>query len=132
MWVGDVQQPMSDLSPERQSRLVRTARTVTGDELRSLTYFDEERVAQLYLRDDLERSADLVGFAENERLGFRSQRAYTGTQLGDYRFTIRVFDRGYLVRVIGDGEGVWATTDEMAIDRFEELAAALAGVLAEE
>lgn len=123
---------MSDLSPGRQSRLVRTARTVTGDELRSLTYFDGDRVSQLYLRDDLDRSADLVGFAENERLGFRSQRTYSGTQLGDYHFTIRVFERGFLVRVIVGDEGVWATTDEMAIDRFEELAAALGSVLGDE
>ena len=121
---------MGNLSPRLQSRLVRTARTVVGDELRSLTYFDAAQVAELYLREDLDRSADLVGFAENERLGFHSQGAYRGTQLGTYEFTIRVFEHGYLVRVIEEDCGVWATTDSMAIDRFEELASALAGVLA--
>lgn len=119
------------LTPEQQSKLVRTARTVVGDELRSLTYFSEETVEQLYLRDDLDRTADLVGFAENERMGFRSKRAYKGTQLGDYEFTIRVFQHGYLTRVISGDRGVWVTTDGMEIDRFEELGLALDAVLRE-
>lgn len=117
---------------ELGSRLVRSARSVAGDELRSVVYFGENDVEQVYLRDDLDPGADLVGFAENERLGFRSQRAYRGTQLGGYQFTIRVFDEGYLTRVIEDDRGVWITTGVMAIDRFEEVAAALAAVLREE
>ncbi len=123
---------MSEPTEELGSKLVRAARSVAGDELRSVAYFDDADVSQLYLRDDLDRGADLVGFAENERLGFRSQRAYRGTQLGGYRFTIRVFDEGYLTRVIDGDRGVWITTGAMAIDRFEEVAAALAGVLREE
>ena len=123
---------MSKPSEELGSRLVRTARSVAGDELRSVTYFDDEDVEQLYLRSDLDKDADLVGFAENERLGYQSQQAYRRTQLGGYRFTIRVFDDGYLTRVIEEDRGVWITTDPMAIDRFEEVAAALAGVLREE
>ncbi len=119
------------LSEGQQSKLVRTARTAVGDELRSLTYFTEDTVEQLYLRSDLDQTADLIGFAENERLGFRSQLAYTNTQLGAYQFTIRVFERGYLTRVIVNGHGVWITTDAMHIDRFEELANALATVLHE-
>lgn len=114
-----------------QSELISTSRTTVGDELRSLVYFTDDVFEQLYLRDDLDRTADLVGFAENERLGFRSQQAYTGTQLGDYAFTIRVFEDGYLTRVIVDGHGVWVTTDAMAIDRFEELATAIETVLSE-
>lgn len=115
---------------EDQSRQLRhAARTVTGDELRSLTYFTRETVEQLYLRDDLDRSADLIGFADNERLGFRSQMVYHGTQLGDYQSTIRVFDHGYLTRVIVNDHGVWATTDAMQIGRFRDLASALSAVL---
>lgn len=109
--------------------LVSAARTTVGDELRSVTYFREDEVEQLYLRSDLDRTADLVGFADNERLGFHSQVAYKGTQLGEYRFTIRVFEHGYLTRIIVGDHGVWVTTDPMRIDRFEELASALAGVL---
>jgi hypothetical protein len=105
--------------------LVSAARTAVGDELRSLTYFTGRDVEQLYLRDDLEAEADLVGFADTERLGFRSQTDYGDTELGPYRFTIRVFDRGYLTRVIVGDHGAFVTTDPMARDRFEELAAAL-------
>jgi hypothetical protein len=123
---------MTALTEELGSRLVRVARSVAGDELRSVTYFDEDEIEQLYLRTDLDEDADLVGFAENERLGFRSQQAYRSTQLGPYRFTIRVFDDGFLTRVIVDDRGVWVTTDAMAIDRFEEVASALAGVFREE
>lgn len=123
---------MREPTEELGTKLVRAARSVAGDELRSVAYFDDDDVEQVYLRDDLDQGADLVGFAENERLGFRSQRAYRGTQLGEYQFTIRVFDEGYLTRVIEDDRGVWVTTGAMAIDRFEEVAAALAGVLREE
>lgn len=119
----------ADLTPNQRSKLVRTARTVVGDDLRSLACFTEDAFEQLYLRDDLDQSADLVGFAESERLGFRSQNTYRNTQLGDYEFTIRVFEHGYLVRTIVDEHGVWVTTDSMPIDRFEELATALQIVL---
>ena len=117
------------IGPDQYDELVATARTVVGDELRSVTYFTEDSLEQCYLREGLERTADLVGFADNERLGFHSQVAYSGTQLGAYRFTIRVFERGYLTRVIVGDHGVWVTTDSMHIDRFEELASALAGLL---
>lgn len=116
------------ISDEQRQQLVDAARTTVGDELRSLAYFTEDDVEQLYLRNDLERDADLVGFAENERLGFRSQSTYRATQLGAYEFTIRVFEDGYLTRVIVGDRGVWVTTDAMAVDRFEELASALATV----
>lgn len=119
------------ISPAKRDELVSAARATVGDELRSVTYFSEDTVEQLYLRDDLERSADLVGFADTERLGFRSQMDYENSELSGYRFTIRVFDRGFLTRVIVGDHGVWVTTDAMSIDRFEELGAALAGVLAE-
>jgi len=109
--------------------LLSAARTATGDELRSLTYFTEEAVEQLYLRNDLSRTADLVGFAESERHGFHAQSLYADTQLGAYKFTVRVFENGYLTRVIANGHGAWVTTDSMDIDRFEELASALAAIL---
>ena len=112
-----------------KDELVSTARTAVGDELRSVTYFTEDTVEQVYLRADLEADADIVGFADTERLGFRSQADYGDTELGPYRFTIRVFDHGYLTRVIVGEHGVFVTTDPMARDRFEELAAALRGTL---
>jgi len=118
-----------ELTEEQRENLVAAARTVVGDELRSLTYFTAEDLDQLYLREDLSKGADLVGFAENERQGFRSRDAYRETELGEYQFTIRVFEYGYLTRVIAGDHGVWVTTDAMAIDRFEELGAAVSGVL---
>lgn len=119
------------LRDDVREELVRAARTVVGDELRSLTHFTEETVDQLYLRSDLDPDADLTGFAETERWGFKSQCEYGESELGDYRFTMRAFDHGYLTRVIVGDHGVFVTTDKLARTRFEELAAAVKGVLQE-
>ncbi|MFB6111497.1 MAG: hypothetical protein ABEJ35_03065 [Halobacteriaceae archaeon] len=119
-------------SSDLADALVRACRTAVGDELRSVTYFDPETVSQLYLRDDLSRDADLVGFAEAERLGFRSKSVYSASELGDYQYTIRVFESGFLTRVINDGRGVFVTTDGMRLERFGDLAAAVEDVLATE
>ncbi|MDG5817879.1 hypothetical protein [Natronococcus sp. A-GB7] len=104
-------------------------RTTVGDELRSITYLTEDDVEQVYLRSDLDQTADLVGFAEHERRGFHSQSAYRNTQLGEYEATIRMFENGYLTRVIRGSHGVWVTTDNMSMERFEELTSALSAVL---
>lgn len=120
---------MQQLSEASREELVTTSRTVVGDELRSVTYFTMDTVEQLYLRADLEAEADLVGFADTERLGFQSQTEYENTELGDYQFTIRVFEDGYLTRVIVGDNAVFVTTDSMVRDRFEELAVALKAVL---
>ncbi|WP_122089448.1 DUF7522 family protein [Halalkalicoccus subterraneus] len=116
---------------ELADELLSVCRTTVGDELRSITYFTEDGVEQVYLRSDLERTADLIGFAEHERMGFRSQSAYRNTQLGEYEATIRMFEHGFLTRVIEGRHGTWVTTDSMDIDRFEELSTALRKVLAE-
>lgn len=105
--------------------LLSICRTVVGDELRSITYFTEDAVEQIYLRSDLDRTADLVGFAEVERNGFRADGLYRNSQLGEYRATIRMFEDGYLTRVIEGGHGIWVTTDSMSMERFEELSDAL-------
>lgn len=122
----------SEVDPELAEELLSVCRTVVGDELRSITHFTEETVGQVYLRSDLERTADLIGFGEHERMGFRSQSAYRNTQLGEYRATIRMFEYGFLTRVIKGDHGVWVTTDSMDIDRFEELSTALKSVLGDE
>lgn len=119
------------LSERLAEELVSAARTAVGEELRSITFFTPDRAEQLYLRSDLEADADLVGFADNERLGFRSQSVYSGSELGGYQYTIRVFEHGYLTRVIVGGHGAFVTTDPMSIDRFDELASAVASVLAD-
>jgi hypothetical protein len=110
-------------------RLTSVCRTAVGDGLRSVTHFTEDDVTQVYLRSDLDGTADLVGFAEVERTGFRTEELYGGTELGEYRATVRTFENGYLTRVIVGRAGVWVTTDSMSMDRFEELTAALRPVL---
>ncbi|PSP99099.1 hypothetical protein BRC94_08075 [Halobacteriales archaeon QS_5_70_17] len=110
---------------------VSAARTAIGDHLRSLVYFTANGHDQIYLRSDLERGADVDRSAENERLGFPSMAAYGDSELGDYRFTVRAFSRGYVVRVIAGDRGAFATTDEMPISEFEEVATAIEKVLEE-
>lgn len=117
------------ISAEQASSLHSVCRTTVGDELRSITYFTPNDVEQIYLRSDLERTADLTGFAEVERMGYESQAAYRNSQLGEYRGTVRMFENGFLTRVISGEHGVWVTTDGMSIDRFEELVVALRSVL---
>lgn len=111
------------------NELESVCRTAVGDELRSITYFTEDDVEQLYLRSDLDQTADLLGFAELERAGFQADQLYKNSQLGTYRATIRLFEDGYLTRVISGGQGVWVTTDSMSMDRFEELSTAIKSVL---
>ncbi len=123
--------PDDVLTESTRAELVSACRTTIGDEIRSITYFTEDAVQQVYLRSDLDRTADLIGFADHERLGFHSQSAYRDSQLGDYVATVRMFEHGYLTRVLGEENGVWVTTDSMSMERFEELAAALEPILRE-
>ncbi len=117
--------------PELADELVSVCRTAVGDELRSITYFTDDEVEQIYLRSDLDQTADLVGFAEIERTGFKAAEMYDRTELGDYQATVRMFEHGYLTRIVVDRVGVWVTTDAMSMDRFEELHAALTPILQE-
>ena len=122
---------MTGDSDQLEDELVSACRTTLGDTLRSITYFTAEDYDQIYLREDLERDADVDQFVANERLGFTSQQTYGGSELGEYEFTIRAFEHGYVTRVIVGDEGVYVTTDEMHMDEFEELATAARSVLRE-
>lgn len=123
----------SDLIEDvRADRLVSACRTTIGDNLRSITYFTRDDYEQLYLRSDLEQDADLTGFVDYESLGFDAPAAYRGSELGEYRFTIRVFENGYLVRVNTREEGVFVTTDNLTLRSFDEVARAIADVLSSE
>ncbi|MFC6764638.1 DUF7522 family protein [Natrinema soli] len=119
------------LTDDETEQLLRICRTAIGDELRSVTYFTPNEYQHLYLRDDLERGTDPRSFVENERGGFSSQRTYEWSELGDYRYTMRAFDNGYLVRVIVGTHGAYVTTDSVTMDRFTEVAEAISGVLEE-
>ncbi|MFB6082963.1 MAG: hypothetical protein ABEJ94_01805 [Halorientalis sp.] len=113
-------------------KLVTTARTAAGDSLRSLTYFTRSNFEQLYLREDLERDADLDSFIGHEWRGFKNTTdAYRGTELGEYRYTIRVFENGFLLRVTSDRDGVFLTTDGATIRDFNSYVTAIKEVLDE-
>lgn len=114
---------------ERAEQLTAAARTSLGDTLRSVTYFTPDAFEQIYLRSDLDADADLTGFVELAREGFYTDRAYVGSELGGYQYTVRVFDRGHLVRLTGEKEGVFVTADTLTIRRAEEVASALRGTL---
>ncbi|MFW6018755.1 MAG: DUF7522 family protein [Halapricum sp.] len=116
------------LSETLADELVSIARTATGDSLRSVTYFTRSDFEQLYLRRDLERDADLDTFVGHEWRGYRdTDTAYqsSGTELGTYRFTIRAFENGYLLRVGTERAGVLLTTDDVTMQEFEEVAEAV-------
>lgn len=120
------------LTSERAEQIVTTCRTAVGDSLRSITYFTRDDFEQVYLREDLERDADLSTFIGHEWRGFKTaQTAYEGSELGDYSYTIRVFDNGFLVRVTTDTDGVFVTTDGLTMKDFEEVATAIRTFLTE-
>lgn len=117
--------PTAELANELRS----VCRTAIGDELRSITYFTADDYEQIYLREDLERDADLSTFVANERLGFTSQQTYGDTELGEYQFTIRAFEWGYVTRVVEGEHGVYVTTDPLNMNGFHEVATAIRSVL---
>lgn len=119
----------TELESALAEELRSVCRTAVGDKLRSITYFTEDELEQLYLRSDLDRTADLIGFGDLERAGFRADEMYRNSQLGAYQATVRMFEHGYLIRVISDCQGVWVTTDSMSVTQFEELTSALKLVL---
>jgi len=118
------------LSDDTADRIVRTCRTAVGDSLRSITYFTRDDFEQLYLREDLDRDADLTTFVGHEWREFKTtQDAYVGSELGAYRYTIRTFENGYLIRVTTNSRGVFVTTDGLQMRDFDELASAIRNVL---
>lgn len=118
------------LPTEIANRIETTCRTTVGDSLRSITYFTRDDYEQLYLREDLERDADLSTFIGHEWREFTTTRtAYEGSELGEYRYTIRAFENGFLVRVTSDREGIFVTTDGLTMKDFEEVATAVRTVL---
>ena len=111
-------------------QVVTAARTATGDRLRSVTYFTRTDYDQLYLREDLERDADVMSFIGHEWHDFKNTRdAYRSSELGAYRHTIRVFENGYLLRITTDRDGVFVTTDGLTMSDFEAVASAVVAVL---
>ena len=121
------------LSDDLADSIVTTARTATGDSLRSVTYFTRANFEQLYLREDLEQDADLNDFVGHEWQGYKqTENAYQQSELGEYRFTVRAFTNGYLLRVTGERAGVLITTDGLQMQSYEEIADAIEKMLGED
>ncbi|WP_267640663.1 DUF7522 family protein [Haloarchaeobius amylolyticus] len=123
--------------------IVAACRTGLGDTLRSVITFTPDDWEVSYIRKDLEADESELRevkalMVANERMGFTSQETYDSlarregpsSSLGGYRLTIRVFDHGYLGRVIVGDRGVVVTTDEMNIDAFEDIERTVGKLLA--
>ncbi|MGM0606091.1 MAG: DUF7522 family protein [Halobacteriota archaeon] len=120
------------LSEEGAEQLTRTCRTTIGDSCRSVMYFDPTNYMQVYLREDLEQDADQMSFIGHEWHDFKTTTdAYRGSELGRYRYTIRTFENGYLVRAGTENAGVYVTTDGLTMQDFEALATAIVSLLEE-
>jgi hypothetical protein len=126
-----------------EEEIVSVCRTAVGDSLRSVIHFTRDDSNLLYLRTDLygndrrralEVKASLV---ESERVGFLPQERYephaagagSDPVRGDYEFTIRVFTDGFVCRIIVGDHGLVLTAEDLDIDRVEEVAVALRGLV---
>jgi len=117
------------VDPSLEEQLVSACRTAVGDSLRSITYFTSDAYEQVYLRSDLEADADLAASVEHESGGFRIQDAYADSELGGYQYTLRVFENGFVTRVIDGDRGVFVTTDGITVLRSKEVTEAIRSTL---
>jgi hypothetical protein len=121
--------------------VVSAVRTSLGDTLRSVVYFTPSAFDVLYVRRDLyDSSADAVAAKERlvafERVGFAERpvrnavgRRADAAGVGDYEFTVRFHERGFVVRVLAGDAGVLFTADEMDVASFADAAAAVGRLL---
>jgi hypothetical protein len=126
------EEPMSEqpLTEARADQLKTACRSAVGDNCRSVTYFDATNFMQVYLRDDLEQDADLMSFIGHEWHDYKTTTdAYTGSELGNYEYTIRNFENGFLVRIGLSDSGVIVTTDGLKLKDFDSLVATITDLL---
>lgn len=129
-------------APTDTDAVVSAARTGLGDQLRSVVYFTPSEFEVLYLRRDLYESS-VEAFAAKERLveiervGFAEHpvrstlaRRTTVYDIGEYEFTVRFHERGFVARLLVGDHGVLFTVDEMDDRAFEEVATAVSRLLA--
>jgi hypothetical protein len=137
--------PVEQTEIPTEAEIAAICRTAVGDSLRSVIHFTREDSDLLYLRkdlygDDRRRALEVkAGLIERERVGFTPYEQYephsagagSDPVLGDYEFTVRVFTDGYVCRVIAGDHGLLLTAEELDVDRIEEVAIALRGLLSE-
>ena len=128
---------------ELTDSIVHAARTSLGDTLRSVVYFTPATFEVLYTRQGLYQSLDVAREAKSqlvefERTGFaevpvRTAIAQTGARsdIGEYQFTVRFHEDGFVVRVIRGDAGVLFTTDSMDVNAFEDAVSAVSKLLTE-
>jgi hypothetical protein len=110
--------------------LIGVCRAIVGDHLRSITYFTSSEYIQVYLRSDLDQDADLAGFTDLESRGLGGAPiAYRGSELGEYLYTIRIFESGYLLRILKNDFGFFITTDNITLQDFSEVHMAINQIL---
>lgn len=126
-----------------EAQIVSLCRTTVGDSLRSVVHFTREESELLYLRADLygedrRRTLEVKAtIVESERVGFSASEGYEphtrgevrDPERGDYEFTVRVFADGYVCRVIVGDHGLLLTAEDVELDRIEEVAVALRGLV---
>ncbi|WP_254525344.1 DUF7522 family protein [Natrinema caseinilyticum] len=131
----------TEVDDDLATSIVSAARTGLGDTLRSVIYFTPSTFDILYLRQDLYGSADdarraKAKLVELEQVGFAERPVRTAisdsegkSNIGEYEFTVRFHDDGFVARVLEDGAGVLLTTDSMDVNAFEDAAIAVRGLL---
>jgi hypothetical protein len=120
------------LAEEGTEQLVSACRAATGESLRSVTFFTHNDYEQVYLRSDLERDADLSSFIGTELHEFENiEGMFRATELGEYQYTFRGFENGYLLRVTTENKGVFITTDGLTLQDYESVATSLKSLLRE-
>lgn len=133
----------TDVTDDLADSLVSTIRTGLGDTLRSVVYFTPSEFDVLYVRQDLYDSPtdsrdvksqlvdfELVGFAEAP---VRSSLSIADDEkgIGQYEFTVRFHEDGFVVRKLVGNVGVLLTADSMNVAAFEEAAHAVERLLAD-
>ena len=117
------------LSDETAEEILRTCRAAIGDEVRNVTFIAEDDYDIYYVRDDVDAAGEETGFIEAEQRGFASQRTYGWSDMGDYVFTIRAFEDGYIGRVIVGDRGVYVAADALTVDSFTDAADSIRNLL---
>jgi len=119
------------ISDETAEEIVRTCRAAIGDEVRNVTFITEDDYDVHYVREDVDADTEATGFIEAEQRGFASQRTYGWSDMGEYVFTIRAFEDGYIGRVIVGDQGVYVTADALTVDSFTDAAESIRDLLAD-
>lgn len=133
------------ITQQLADQIVATCRTAIGDDLRTVIAFTPEEFDVLYVRSDLyDGDLERVRTAkrevvENERLGFATTEMYAdfdhlaagASGIGGYEFTQRVFENGFLTRVLVGDLGILVTTDGFDLNGFREIVVSVQNLLLE-